>query len=60
VSGSAYPSTRRRGYALSSLIVTAAGGKELTVREKGQGKYSFTMPNRQVKVLAEFEKIQRN
>lgn len=49
-----------KGYALSSLTVTAAGGKEITVREKGDGKYSFTMPNLQVKVAAEFEKIQKS
>lgn len=49
-----------KGYALSSITVTAAGGKELTLREKSEGKFSFTMPDRQVKVIAEFEKIQNN
>ncbi len=49
-----------KGYMLSSITVTAAGGKELVLREKGDGKYSFTMPDRQVKVVAEFEKIQSN
>jgi len=46
------------GYTLASLTVTAIGGKEITLRERSEGKYSFTMPDRQVKVIAEFEKIQ--
>lgn len=48
-----------KGYALTSITVTAAGGKELTLREKGDGKFSFTMPDRQVKVIAEFEKTEK-
>ena len=48
-----------KGYALASITVTAAGGKELTLREKGDGKFSFTMPDRQVKVIAEFEKTEK-
>ena len=48
-----------KGYALASITVTAAGGKELTLREKSDGKFSFTMPDRQVKVIAEFEKTEK-
>ena len=48
-----------KGYALASITVAAAGGKELTLREKGDGKFSFTMPDRQVKVIAEFEKTEK-
>ncbi len=49
-----------KGYTLASITVTAAGGKELTLREKSDGKFSFTMPDRQVKVIAAFEKIQNS
>ena len=56
VNMSAHPD---KGYALASITVTAAGGKELTLREKGDGKFSFTMPDRQVKVIAEFEKTEK-
>lgn len=48
-----------KGYALASITVAAAGGKELTLREKSDGKFSFTMPDRQVKVIAEFEKTEK-
>ncbi len=53
---STYPD---QGYTLTRITVIAAGGKELTLREKSDGKFSFTMPGRQVKVIAEFEKIQK-
>ena len=45
------------GYALKEIKVTDGKGKEIKVKEKGNGKYTFAMPSSDVEVSAEFEKI---
>lgn len=42
------------GYTLETLTVTDADGNELTLTDKGNGKYSFTMPASRVEVKATF------
>ena len=43
------------GYVLDTLTVTDKNGKELTLTNKGNGKYSFTMPASNVTVAASFK-----
>ena len=43
------------GYELSSLTVTDASGNVLTLTDKGNGKYTFTMPASKVTVSATFK-----
>ena len=42
------------GYVLETLTVTDKNGNELTVKDKGDGKYTFTMPAGKVEVKATF------
>ena len=46
------------GYRLGSLTVTRSNGSEVTVRDQGNGKYTFTMPAGAVTVEATFVPIQ--
>ena len=48
--------TADEGYVLSSLSITDQDGKALDVTDKGNGKYSFTMPGSKVTVKAVFTK----
>lgn len=42
------------GYVLETLTVTDKNGNELTLKDKGDGKYTFTMPAGTVEVKATF------
>ena len=42
------------GYVLETLAVTDKNGNELTLKDKGNGKYTFTMPAGKVEVKATF------
>ena len=44
------------GYQVDKLTVTDKNGKELKLTDKGDGKYSFTMPDGKVEVKAVFAK----
>ena len=44
------------GYKLGDLTVTDKDGKQLTLTEKGNGQYTFTMPSSAVTVAASFVK----
>ena len=44
------------GYVLGSLTVTDSKGNELTLTDKGNGKYTFVMPAGKVEVKASFAK----
>lgn len=46
------------GYELDELTVTDRNGKEIALTDKGDGKYTFTMPASKVTVDASFAKIQ--
>ena len=48
--------TPNAGYQLDKLTVTDKDGKELKLTDKGDGKYSFTMPDGKVEVKAVFAK----
>ena len=43
-----------KGYTLETLIVTDKNGNELELKDKGDGKYTFTMPASKVTVTATF------
>ena len=43
-----------KGYTLETLTVTDKNGNELTLKDKGNGKYTFTMPAGKVEVKATF------
>ena len=45
------------GYKLVSLSVSDASGKNLDLTDKGNGQYSFTMPNNKVSLNAEFQLV---
>ena len=44
------------GYVLAALTVTDKDGNKLTVTDKGNGKYAFTMPAGKVDIKADFTK----
>ena len=44
------------GYQLDDLVVTDKSGKELKLTDKGNGKYTFTMPASKVEINATFVK----
>ena len=46
--------TADKGYELDKLIVKDASGNKLKLTDKGNGKYTFTMPGSKVTVSAEF------
>lgn len=48
--------TPDEGFELESLTVTDSRGNELTLTDKGDGRYTFTMPARRVEVKASFVK----
>ena len=48
--------TPQDGYKLDKLIVTDEKGNTLTVTDKGDGKYTFTMPDSKVTVIPTFAK----
>ena len=48
--------TPDEGYALDALSVTDSRGRELNLREEGDGEYSFKMPASRVTVEAAFRK----
>ena len=43
-----------KGYTLETLTVTDKNGNELKLKDKGNGKYTFTMPDSKVTVKATF------
>ena len=45
------------GYELNKLIVTDAKGNELELTNKGNGKYTFSMPGSSVKIQVSFKEI---
>ena len=45
------------GYQLAGLTVTGRNGKEITLKDKGDGSYTFTMPSSTVTVEAMFTPI---
>lgn len=45
------------GYELDKLVVTDKDGNRLSLSDKGDGKYTFTMPDGKVTVDASFSKI---
>lgn len=45
------------GYELDKLVVTDKDGNRLSLSDKGDGKYTFTMPDGKVSVDASFSKI---
>ena len=49
--------TPEDGYALEALTVSDFGGEEIAVIDKGDGRYSFTMPGSRVVVKALFGEI---
>ena len=48
--------TPDEGFELESLTVTDSRGNELTLTDKGDGRYTFTMPARRVEIKASFVK----
>ncbi len=48
--------TAADGYRLASVTVTDSSNKEVTLTDKGNGKYTFTMPALAVKIKAAFVK----
>ncbi len=48
------------GYELDSITITNVRGREITLRDLGDDRYSFTMPNSRVSVDASFAKIADN
>ena len=46
--------TPDEGFELESLTVTDSCGNELTLTDKGDGRYTFTMPARRVEIKASF------
>ena len=47
-----------KGYEVDEIIVTDKNGNELRVTDKGNGKYTFTMPSGKVTVEATFVEIE--
>ena len=46
-----------KGYEVDEIIVKDANGKEIKLTDKGNGKYTFTMPASKVTVSASFSKV---
>ena len=46
--------TPDKGYEVDEVIVTDKNGKELSVKDKGNGKYTFTMPASKVSIEVTF------
>lgn len=47
------------GYTIETLTVTDGNGDNISVKNLGDGKYSFTMPASEVSIKATFEKIEQ-
>ena len=47
-----------RGYELDTLTVKDASGSKIKVKDKGDGKFTFTMPASKVTISAEFAEIE--
>lgn len=52
--------TPNEGYELASLTITKSSGEEVKFTDKGNGKFSFTMPGSKVTVEAVFKAIVPN
>ena len=46
-----------KGYEVAEVVVTDENGTELTVTDKGNGKYTFTMPNSDVTIEVTFQAV---
>lgn len=46
------------GYELDELIVTDSSGDEISVRDRGNGRYTFTMPRSRVTIEATFVAVE--
>lgn len=46
--------TPDKGYEVDEVVVTDKNGKELSVKDKGNGKFTFTMPASKVEIEATF------
>ena len=49
--------TPDKGYEVADVTVTAENGKEITVTDKGNNKYTFTMPNSDVTIEVTFQPV---
>lgn len=49
--------TPDKGYEVAEVVVTAENGKEITVTDKGNGKYTFSMPNSDVTIEVTFQPV---
>lgn len=49
--------TPDKGYEVAEVVVTAENGKEITVTDKGNNKYTFTMPNSDVTIEVTFQPV---
>lgn len=49
--------TPDKGYAVAEVVVTAENGKKITVTDKGNGKYTFSMPNSDVTIEVTFQPV---
>ena len=50
--------TPDEGYEVDEVIVTDKSGKEISVKDRGDGKYTFTMPASKVDIEVTFVKIE--
>ena len=46
-----------KGYEVDEVVITDENGKEITVTDKGNGKYTFVMPNGDVDITVTFREI---
>ncbi len=47
----------KKGYALDKLTVLDKNGKEMKLKDKGDGKFTFTMPASKVEIKAVFKEV---
>lgn len=52
--------TPNEGYEVGEIIVTDRNGREITVRNEGGNRYTFTMPSSLVKVSATFVQVEES
>ena len=50
--------TPDEGYELDTLTATDADGNELTLTDRGDGEYTFTMPRSKVEITASFKAVE--
>jgi len=48
--------TPEKGYEIDKVKVTDRDGNKISIKDKGNGKYTFTMPDSKVEIKATFEK----